>query len=274
MASTTGTSQPDRLDCFICEPEDEYHAKAASYLSSHALADFRKCPLLYWKKKQGLIDDEDRPAYLVGRAAHTLILEGREKYEDAFAVGGPVNPKTGELYGSRTKAFAQWAAAQGKPVLTGEQVALVEQMAAGVASHELATQLLSKGRAEGVVRTEYCGVPCQIRVDWFHPELGIADLKTCDDLTWFEADARRYGYVHQLAFYRSVLQQAATQSYDVFMIAVEKKEPYRCGVWRVADDALAVATQENEQAIERLKLCIETDVWPTGYAELRVLDCI
>jgi hypothetical protein len=34
------------------------------------------------------------------------------------------------------------------------------------------------------------------------------DLKTCDDLTWFEADSRRYGYAHQLAFYRAVLKKA------------------------------------------------------------------
>ena len=37
----------------------------------------------------------------------------------------------------------------------------------------------------------------------------IFELKTADDLTWFEADSRRYGYAHQLAFYRSILAAAA-----------------------------------------------------------------
>ena len=37
-------------------------------------------------------------------------------------------------------------------------------------------------------------------MDWFDAHRGIADLKTCDNLDWFEADARRYGYAHQLAF--------------------------------------------------------------------------
>ena len=70
----------------------------------------------------------------------------------------------------------------------------------------------SEGEAEGVVRAKYCDLPCQIRMDWFDAHQGIVDLKTCDDLTWFEADARRYGYAHQLAFYRAVLAQVIGMS--------------------------------------------------------------
>ena len=65
----------------IREPADVYHAQAGKYLSSHQLADFRRNPLLFRKKELGLVQDEDRPAYVVGRAAHVLILEGREAYE-------------------------------------------------------------------------------------------------------------------------------------------------------------------------------------------------
>ena len=38
--------------------------KAGEYLSSHLLGDFRKCPLLYHRKRCGLLADEDRPAAL------------------------------------------------------------------------------------------------------------------------------------------------------------------------------------------------------------------
>ncbi|MGQ9919370.1 MAG: PD-(D/E)XK nuclease-like domain-containing protein [Bryobacteraceae bacterium] len=174
----------------IHESAEVYQAKAKEYLTSHQLADFRRCPLLYRKKKLGLIEEEDRPAFLVGRALHTLVLEGRDAFEEQYAVGGPVNPKTGELYGSSTKAFAEWAARQRKPVLTVQQHELVQRMAEGVRGHGLARDLLSEGTPEGVVRAEYCQMPCQIRMDWFDPHRGIVDLKTCDDLDWFEADAR------------------------------------------------------------------------------------
>ena len=67
------------------EPAETYHANASRHLSSHALGEFRRCPLLYRRRKLGLVPDRDSPAYLLGRAAHTLILEGRVAYERAFA---------------------------------------------------------------------------------------------------------------------------------------------------------------------------------------------
>ena len=45
----------------IHEPEDAYYAKAGQFLTSHLLADFRKSPQLFFKRKLGLIDDIDRP---------------------------------------------------------------------------------------------------------------------------------------------------------------------------------------------------------------------
>ncbi len=269
MQSTTGN-----LGAVIREPEAVYRQKAKEFLSSHALADYRKCPLLFHKKRQGLIEDEDRPAYLVGRALHTLVLEGRERFEAEYAVGGPVNPKTGQPFGSGTKAFAEWAASCGKQVLTEAQYDLIRKMAEGVRAQQTAMDLLSSGIPEGVVRAEYCGVPCQIRMDWFDPHRGIVDLKTCDDLTWFEADAKRYGYVYQLAFYRAVLRQAISLPMPIYFIAVEKHEPFRCGVWQIHEDVLNQAQRENEAAIERLKLCMEADTWPSGYAEVRVFDAV
>ena len=258
----------------IRESFAEYQTKSKSYLTSHQLGDFRQCPLLYRKKKLGLIEDEDRPAYLIGRALHTLVLEGRDKFESEYAVGGPINPKTGEMFGPTTKAYAEWAVAQGRAVLTLPQFDLIENMADGVRANGMAIDLLSEGIPEGVVRTEYCGMPCQMRADWLDPHRHILDLKTCDDLTWFEADARRYGYTHQLAFYRAVLQQVIGLFMPAFFIAVEKKPPFRCGVWQIHEDSLAQAQKENEAAIERLKRCIAIDTWPSGYEEVRLFDAI
>jgi len=254
------------------EPLQVYQDRSKDYLTSHQLADFRRCPLLYHKKKLGLIEEAETPAYLVGRALHTLVLEGVDKFRDEYAVGGPINPKTGQPYGNNTKAFAQWAADQGKPVLTNSQYDLLVQMALAVEKHALSQSLLADGIPEGVARAEYCNVPCQARIDWFNPKHGIIDLKTCDDLDWFEADARRYGYIHQMAFYQAILFCHTKVTHPVHLIAVEKKEPFRCGVWKVAQEALDYARIENEDAIRRLKHCQETNQWPTGYEECRVFD--
>lgn len=258
----------------LTESMDHYQAQKSTHLSSHQLADFIRDPRLYRKKQLGLIAEADRPAFLLGRAAHTLILEGPGVYNREYAIGGPVNPKTGEKYGSRTKAFEEWAAAQGKPVLTDDQAFLVESLGASVHEHLHAKVLLAEGRAEGVLRFEYLGVPCQARFDWINRERGIVDLKTCDDLDFLQGDARKYGYVGQMAFYRSGLQIVSGFTAPVHIIAVEKKEPFRVGVFLLGEDVLGIKQQENEDAIERLKHHKEQDFWPTGYEDIRTFDFI
>ena len=156
-------------------------------------------------------------------------------------------------------------------------------MAAGVRANGVVCGLLFEGVSETVVRCEYHGTPSQIRMDWLGAVrgngagAGIVDLKSCADLTTFEADARRFGYSHQLAFYRAVLATASGLSalqIPVHLIGVEKKEPFRCGVWRMSEEVLAIAQKENEEAIERLKCCQITGIFPTGYESPRTFDWI
>ena len=197
------------LNILTNEPAEAYHAQSRDYLSSHQLIEFAKCPYLYKKRISGLLEEKDSPAYFVGRAAHTRILEGVDAYQTQYAIGGPINPGTGKPFGSMTKKFLEWQEMQQKPVIPFEKADLIEAMNAGVRMNPLACKLLEAGKAEGVVRTEYCGLPCQIRIDWTHPQLGIVDLKTCDDLDSFELDTRKYGYKYQLAFYYAVLKTVA-----------------------------------------------------------------
>ncbi len=276
------------LNVFIDEPADVYHARAKEHLSSHQLLTFMRCPYLYAKQRAGLVPDVDSPSYFLGRAAHTRILEGLKAYETQYAVGGPINPTTGKPYGSTTKKFLEWQEAQRKPVIPFEKADLIEAMNAGVRMNPVACELLAQGKAEGVIRTKYRDFQCQIRIDWTNPELGIVDLKTCDDLTWFESDARRFNYVHQLAFYQAVLEAVINERSNaergieaegirlngrlpVYIVAVEKKEPFRCGIWRIPEETLLQARAGNEAAMERLREANRDDHFVTGYEELRYL---
>ena len=262
------------LNILQTEPAEIYHAKAKEYFSSHQLIEFMRCPLLYQRRRLGLITEKEPSAYFIGRAAHTRILEGVEVYEREFAVGGPINPTTGKPYGNTTKKFLEWQEAQQKPVIPLDKAELIDAMNVGVRQNPYACQLLEQGKAEGVVRTTYRELPCQIRIDWTNPQFGIVDLKTCDDLMWFESDARRYGYHHQLAFYQSVLQRVIGEFVPIYIIAVEKKEPYRCGVWQLPSETLQFARAETEAAIERFKVAKTVDRWETGYEELRILNIV
>lgn len=272
MASSPET--PDLTRVLTREPADVYHARSTEHVTSHRLADFRRCPLLFRKKEQGLIPERDSTAFLIGRAAHVLVLEGRERYESEFAVGGPINPRTRKPFGSNTKAFAEWAEGIGKPVLSDDQAALIEQMAASVKGHTFARELLAGGVAEGVIRCEYAGHRCQSRLDWINPTpaLGIVDLKTTDSLDGFELDIDAFGYVEQMAFYRALAAEVSGIVLSVHLIAVEKREPFRCGVWQIAQRVLDAAQDVNERAMCELTRCRETGVWPTRFESLRLYD--
>lgn len=274
MPQTANDNLAIDLGVLSAEPAAEYHARAGEYLSSHLLIDFIRCPKLYRKKILGLVKEEVAYAMVLGTATHTRILEGRDAYETQFALGGPINKTKGKPFGRETKAFAKWAEAQGKPGIHHDDLPLIENLAGGVAECDEAVDLLLHGRSEGVVRTEYCGVPCQARFDWIHPHRGLIDLKTTRDLDRFVRDSREYRYNTQLAFYQAILAQVIGQLVPVHLVAVEKKEPFRCGIWRLGKDLLAGARRENEDAIERLQHCRQTDYWPTGYERIRVLDSL
>ena len=101
------------LPKLIDEPMAEYHAKSNQYLSSGKLKNFRDESPAYFKADlEGKIKPFDSVAFAQGRAAHTLILEGRNVYDNTYRIGGPVNPKTGKHYGRNTQKFADWCIEQ------------------------------------------------------------------------------------------------------------------------------------------------------------------
>lgn len=247
------------LSEWLTEPEDVYHAKAQDYFSSGQLRDFLKSPQLLRRKQLGLIAEPDRPHYLIGRAAHCLILEGRQAYEERYLVSdGPINVKTGRPYGAATQAYKAWA--EGQPVISTADAVTIEAMAQAVDHHAEARRLLSAGRPELVYRSEVEGVPCQIRADWLNPSVGIVDLKTTRDIDKFADSFREYGYQAQLDFYRLVAGLTDTAAH---VIAVEKQEPFRCGVFVVR------YRYDLRDMIAVYRECMETNLWPTGYEETR-----
>ena len=116
-------------------------------------------------------------------------------------------------------------------------------------------------------------------MDWFNPDFEgrpvIVDLKTCDNLSFFERDARKYGYPEQLAFYREVFKAASDGvAPDTYIVGIEKREPYRCGVWKLTDGLLDQSAATNQMAMSLLKECRCRNEWPTGYEALRIFDTI
>lgn len=212
------------------EAYETYHRKRAETLTSHQLGEYRVTPHRWRRRRGGLIEDIERPAYVLGRAAHTLILEGQQAYNDQYFVGW-------HKYKEQLKTW---------------QDKLCRKMNYSVHSHPEAVKLFPDGEAEGVLRGTYCGMYCQIRIDYFSPHHGIIDLKTCEDLDSFRHWADNFGYDHQLAFYRAVAEACTGVRYSVHMIAVEKQYPYRSAVFHVSRARLAKAQIANEKAMNEM----------------------
>ena len=274
------------------EPYEVYHANRQRYLCSTELRDFVKCPRLFYLKKTGALTvdpNKTSSELILGSAAHKLILEGRQEFDKCYAVGAPVNERTGKEYGRETQAFAKWAdiqhADKGTAVefITTEQWYSVSCMAHSVAKHAEAQKLLNHGVAERVLRSDFEGIPVQSRLDWF-TETGeipvIVDLKTCSDLDAFEHDAKKFMYGIQFAFYRHILLRSVFDEYDVdcavpakvYAIAVEKREPFRCGVFEVSEVTLGHFHSILISAIESLQECQKAGEYPTLYESLRTLN--
>ena len=154
-------------------------------------------------------------------------------------------------------------------------MALIENLNAAVHAHEHAAALLADGVAEGVIRTDYCGMACQARLDWLNP---AARHRRPQDLRqprlaadWTPAPTGTPTRWRSTGLFWPASSGTVL---PVYLIAVEKREPFRCGVWRMGEDVLGIAQKENEEAIARLKECRERDHWPTGYEDIRVFDWI
>ena len=262
------------MNGIIHEPEEQYHArsKTGEMLSSHMLQRFAFMPYKYWATISGIYQEPDKAEHAFGRAAHKLILEGQEAFDAAYTVSdGPINERTGKPYGKDSKVYQDWLSCQTGEVITTADFEEIDTMRNAIANHAGIVELLSgNGEAEAVVRANVDGVDCQIRMDYFDPQVGIIDLKTCRDITFFEADMRTFGYCYQMAFYRRVLREATGRDYPVYVIAVDKTDFHVPGFWLIPSAELDVAERVNAASIRRLKECRENGVWPTGYEKKQI----
>ena len=258
----------------VKETDEEYHSRSKSgeYLSSHMLATFRECPRQYYEKINSKEESEDCTAYRIGRAVHKMVLEGVDEFDKTYAIGGPINDKTGKPYGMDTARASVWFSSTGKEErLSKEEAIDVDNLYSHVIYHPEARKLINGGVAEKIFRVDSLlgvDIKCQAKIDYM--STAIVDLKTCDNLKYFEFDFKRYGYAYQMAFYRDIVVEFTKDPlWPVFVVAVEKNTPYRVGVWELTQDFLLPFSKANKDHMIHLKSCRESGKWPTGYEEIR-----
>ncbi|MEA3225639.1 MAG: PD-(D/E)XK nuclease-like domain-containing protein [Planctomycetota bacterium] len=210
---------------------------------------------------------EDTPALLIGRAAHSLILEP-ETFTEHWAVAPAVD--------RRTKAGkAEWAAfveqAGEKSVLSGNDYEAIEEMAKAIESQRL-HRLVRTGKAEVVVVwvDDETGILCKGRLDYLHQERGlfVIDFKTTEDARQgpFGYSIQKYGYFSQAAFYCMACEALLEQTPGYTWLVAEKKPPYAVAAYQIQAGTLNAGTEFCRRALSHYARCLETDEWP-GYPD-------
>jgi hypothetical protein len=215
--------------------------------------------------------ETDTPAMRWGTALHTMILEP-ERFANEYTIGGPVNPKTQQPYGSETVAFAKWAAEQQKPILTREEHRLIVGMADAIAAHPLARTIRDAPRKTelSLFWTLDDGTPCKARIDCLQDGV-LWDIKTCRCAKRhaFHGAIASYGYHLKAAWYLDGACRCGLLKPDAIVrwLAVENAAPYALAVYRCGPMFLDLGHIAMERALATIGECRKANVWPAAYSQ-------
>lgn len=222
-------------------PAREYHAHPG--INATTLKAVAKYPLA-----KVLWDMEHRthkPAFDIGTAAHSLILEGHMEGIEVV-----------DADSWRTKAAKEQAdeiRARGMTPMLAHDIAPIEDMAASVRSHPVAGDLLEGIAAEVSVFGDLYGTQAKARLDGWHEDTAdIVDLKTVQsaDPAEFHRDVLRWGYHQQAAHYVDLMSEITGREHDFTFVLVEKAPPYLVSAVALDDDFLDLGRAENEKAAQ------------------------
>lgn len=241
-------------------PADEYHLHHG--ISSTGLRKLLPphCPASF---RYG--EPTSSPAFDFGKVAHRLVLGDGEAYT--------VSP----FDSFRTNEAKAWRAEQeqaGVTVISADDLARAQAMAATVRAHPWAGLLFTEGKAEQSLFwvDEETGVQCRARYDYLRDIQGerrllIPDYKTTRSAEpgKFAKSAADYGYHQQAAFYMDAAIALGLDDDPAFVfVAQEKAQPYLVTVVELDDEAIRLGRALNRRALRLYAECAAKDEWP-GY---------
>ena len=246
-----------------------YHAMD-SIVSNSYLGRLDKCPA------NAKIPMPDTPALIIGRAFHSIVLDGLESFKKHFAVLPDIDKRTKE----GKAAYAQFCEENGaKEVISLPDYEILAEMLSAVATHPIASKLMMEGRSEMSVfwTDEETGLPCKCRPDRIPDgEHGvILDLKSVRnaDVHAFTNAVMNYGYAREAAFYIDGFNAVSSAKVDAFVfICVEKEPPYRVETYCLEELFVEDGRREYRRLMATEVECRKNQFWPNyQYSEIMTL---
>lgn len=228
-------------------PEKEYFK--AKGISKSLLAKM-DCPA------KSFVPMKETPAMMIGSMVHKAILEP-DMFDDCYVIAPEINKRT-------NAGKAEWAEFQEanaeRIVITQEQRDHAMKMNDAVRAHQMASELLDKGKAEQSCfwNDERTGEACKARIDWMRPDNVIVDLKTVNSAHpfAFSRSCHDFKYHWQQAWY-----QRGAQADDFYFLVVEKDAPYVVEVYRLTDEAHKLGLIQVDAALDKYRMCKGFNEW-------------
>lgn len=248
---------------------EQYHSDPAerpSLSASIAKLLLAKSPKHAWivhpqLGNQRIEEKEER--FDVGTATHAVLLEGRNVMHEVEAADW----RTKLAQEVRTKARKAGLI----PLLT-HQYNQVLEMAASVReqldSLDVDPPMFTDGKPERtLVWEEPNGVLCRARLDWLRDDMTAIDdykstARTANPHEWCRTTLWNIGADLQVSFYLRGLKALAGKTAAFRYCIAETTPPYALSVVSLAPDALALADDKVDRAIELWKRCLDTGDWP------------
>lgn len=247
---------------------------APSISSSGLKTLLHRSPAHYWFDSPLNPDrpaESAKPHFSVGKAAHDLLLLS-ERFPECYHVlpEGFTFAKTKAM--AAEIADAEAARDAGKVLLTFDQAAEVEAMAAAIRANPLAAAVLSNGESEVTLcwQDEETGVWLRARPDFLpHKKLIIPDLKTAADGSpkAFARSIANYGYAMSAALYLDGIKAIFGPAPRNWLhVVVESAAPHVVALYELPAEDIERGRWLNRRAINRYADCLSADRWP-GYSD-------
>lgn len=247
-------------------------------------------PRAFWKTWNGnpnrYPDKEPSDALILGRAAHAMIL-GDEVFDEHFAYvpeGAPKRPTKTQIdaferdgkWSDAAKEGAEWwaefdAKAEGRTLITADQVQKIIWMAESLRDNTLAVEVLTSDLIEisMIWQDQITGIWVKSRPDCLPSNnFDFGDLKTfspkgADLVLSAQRAVTDHGYALQMALAIIGAEQVlGTTAQTCALVFVQTTEPYETIVIEIDQEALYWAKVLIREALDRMKHGLDTGEWP------------
>jgi len=272
--------------------EDEYHKLTTFSNTDLKLID--RSPAHYYEASNLNPEHKEKEptdAQIAGRILHCAILEP-DQFDSRFVVvpaDAPRKPTSQQRNAANPsensiRSILYWDEFElqygGKQIIKYDDQVKYQKIANSIRKHPELRGLMLGAQTEQtfIADDPVTGVQVRCRTDIYNRinDFPVAvDLKSAEDARPgpFGRACYNYGYFHQDAFYRDVMEWATGVKVDLFLFAVfEKEPPYAVKLYQSTDSAVSRAKAKYRTSLNLAAKCLENGVWPAYETDIETVD--